>query len=288
MSQNDVVRKAMQHLGPAMGPEVVARVHAIFDQQQQQLVNQQPALECNIAYGRHERHQLDIYRPVNAENNSRLPVMVFVHGGGFLKGDKGDSHWYNANVGRLAAQRGCLGVVMNYRLAPEHMWPAGGEDVTSCVKWLKGNIAAYGGDASNLILIGTSAGACHVATWHQLNPDSEDVKGLVLLSGLYGITPLDERDQLYYGDANKYSGRMPLPALLNCAIPLFIACTEFDPYRFQQEWAGLMRKRLTAQHRLDRGMLLSGHNHYSIAGHLGTSDTRLADEIMSFIGDCVN
>ena len=286
MSQDQAIRQAMQQLGQSMGPDVIARVHEIFDSQQQQLVDLQPPLKTNISYGDHARQTLDIYRPTTADHNSRLPVMVFVHGGGFLRGDKGDSHWYNACVGRMAAQRGYLGVVINYRLAPEHTWPSGGEDVASCINWLKDNIISYGGATDKIILCGTSAGACHVATWCQLNPESTDVKGLILLSGLYGITPLDERDELYYGEASEYPCRMPLPALLNCPIPLFIACTEFDPYRFQQEWIGLMQQRLAARQRLDCGMLLSGHNHYSIAGHLGTSDTRLADEMISFIENC--
>ena len=82
---------------------------------------------------------------------------------------------------------------MNYRLAPEFTWPSGGDDVSSVVNWVKDNIAEYGGDPSQIILIGTSAGAVHVSTFHQFNPQETAVKALVLLSGLYGVTPLDER-----------------------------------------------------------------------------------------------
>lgn len=286
MSQSPAIRQAMQRLGRAMGPDVLNKVHTLFNDEQLRLAERQPPLVTDVSYGPHERHRLDIYRPAHATQNSKLPVLVFVHGGGFLKGDKGDSHWYNASVGRFAAQQGFIGVVLNYRLAPDFTWPAGGEDVGQCVSWLSAHIAEYGGDAENIILAGTSSGAVHVATYFQLNPHSTEVKGLIFLSGLYGVTPLDERDELYYGESSLYPQRMPLAALINCPLPMFIACSEFDPPRFQQEWLGLMQERFAATQQLDHGMLVAGHNHYSIAGHIGTSDTRLADEMVAFINDC--
>ncbi|MEQ5806091.1 alpha/beta hydrolase [Alteromonas sp. NFXS44] len=281
--ENTAVSEQIRRLGRELGPPVMEGLLAIFSDEQRQLVAKQPASAVDVAYGDHERHVLDIYGAVS-QNGESKPVFVFVHGGGFLKGDKGDSdRWYNACVGRMAAEQGWLGVVINYRLAPDFTWPAGGEDVTRVVSWLKANVAQYGGNADNIILCGTSAGACHVATYLQLNPGKEKITGAVLLSGLYGITPLDDRDTLYYGDAAEYGSRKPLPALIKTSVPLFIACTELDPERFQKECIGLLQERLQANHILDRSMILSGHNHYSIAGHLGTSDTRLRDEIRSFV-----
>ena len=87
----------------------------------------------------------------------------------------------------------------------------------------------------------------------------------------------DLAGQLFASDAIK---------LIDCRLPLFMACSEFDPTRFQQEWLGLMQKRFSATQQLDQGMLVAGHNHYSIAGHIGTGDTRLADEMVAFINDC--
>ena len=281
--ENTAVSEQIRRLGRELGPPVMEGLLAILGDEQRLLVAKQPASAVDVAYGDHERHVLDI-DGAGSQNGESKPVFVFVHGGGFLKGDKGDSErWYNACVGRMAAEQGWLGVVINYRLAPDFTWPAGGEDVTRVVSWLKSNVAQYGGDADNIILCGTSAGACHVATYLQLNPGKADITGAVLLSGLYGITPLDERDTLYYGDAAGYDSRKPLPALISTTVPLFIACTELDPERFQKECIGLLQERLQVNHILDRSMILSGHNHYSVAGHLGTSDTRLRDEIRSFV-----
>jgi arylformamidase len=280
--QNSQTKLAIAALGRDMGPPVLAALTAIFAAEQQVLVKQQSALAKDLSYGDHERQVLDIYAPQKA--SGLKPVVVFVHGGGFLKGDKGsDQHWYNSNVGRFAAREGYIGVVMNYRLAPEFMWPSGGEDVAAVVNWLKSNVAQYGGDPSQIILIGTSAGAVHVATYHQHNSEESAIKGLVLLSGLYGITPLDERDTLYYGPQADYAAKHPLSALVNTTTPLMMACSEYDPPRFQAEFVGLAQARITQQGALPACMVLSGHNHYSIASHLGTSDTRLSDEILGFI-----
>jgi acetyl esterase/lipase len=269
-------------MGTSLGPDILTQCTALFDGEHRKAASRMPPLDADIAYGPHERHVLDIYTP---RGNGPWPVLVFVHGGGFLKGDKGDTErWPNAAVGRLAAERGFLGVVINYRLAPESVWPAGSEDVATVVDWLTGNAAQYGGDPENIALMGTSAGAVHVAGYLKLQPDHAGaVRAGVLLSGLYGFTALDERDTLYYGEPALYPDRMPMAATAETLLPLFAACAEFDPPRFQAEFLGLMQSRLARHGVLPCGYIASGHNHYSMAMHLGTSDARLADEIFSFL-----
>ncbi|MFD2779896.1 alpha/beta hydrolase [Novosphingobium pokkalii] len=106
----------------------------------------------------------------------------------------------------MAAQAGLIGAVINYRLAPDHTWPAGSEDVLAALDWLVAHVADHGGDPQRIVLMGTSAGAVHVAGAIRLRPDLA-VRGAVLLSGLYGHTPLDERDMAYYGPAESYAAR---------------------------------------------------------------------------------
>lgn len=275
-------------MGTTLGPDVLARCNALFDDAQQVLAKRVPAIATDIAYGPHERNRLDIYGPIDAAQTA--PILVFVHGGGFLKGDKGDGRndggsWPNANVGRMAAEAGFLGVVINYRLAPDHVWPAGADDVAAVVAWLKAHAADHGGDPARIVLAGTSAGAVHVAGYLKLAAAEaeRDIRAAVLLSGLYGYTPLDERDTLYYGDPALYPERMPLETVAATDLPLFIACAEHDPARFQQEFLALMQDRLARHGTMPRAMILSGHNHYSMSMHLGTSDRRLADAICAFV-----
>jgi len=86
-------------------------------------------------YGPHERQRLDVFRP---RLGARLPVLLFVHGGGFAGGDKAlPGTPFHGNVGIWAARHGLLGVVMTYRLAPGHPWPAGAEDVGAAVRWVR-------------------------------------------------------------------------------------------------------------------------------------------------------
>jgi acetyl esterase/lipase len=201
-------------------------------------------------------------------------------------GDKGSdgAGWPNAAVGRMAAERGWLGAVMNYRLAPDHPWPAGSEDVLAALDWLRENAARHGGDPDRIVLVGTSAGAVHCAGALRLRPGLA-ARGLVLLSGLYGYTPLDGRDSLYYGDPALYPQRMPREAVAATALPLMVAIAEHDPPRFQSEWTALLADRMERHGTLPGCHYAAGHNHYTMAMHLGTSDRRLADEIANFVNN---
>jgi acetyl esterase/lipase len=282
---SEEIAKAIAAMGTRLGPDVLADCTALFDAEQQPFASAWPASLSNLPYGPHERHRLDLYAPQGA---SSAPILIFLHGGGFLKGDKGgDRNWPNANVGRMAAQAGFLGIVPNYRLAPENQWPSGPEDVAAVIAWTKANAAQHGGDPDRIVLAGTSAGAVHVAGYIKRS-GTADIRSAILLSGLYGYTHLDDRDTLYYGDPSLYPERMPREAVASTSLPLFIACAEHDPARFQQEFLALLQDRLARHGTMPRAMIVSGHNHYSLPLHLGTADRRLADEICAFIKDTTN
>jgi len=113
------------------------------------------SVERDIAYGDSGQghHLLDVYRPTRAQGP--LPVVLYVHGGGFRILSK-DSHWI---MGLAFARRGYLVFVVNYRLAPKHRFPAALEDCAQAYAWVAKNAARFGGDTSRLILAGESAGA---------------------------------------------------------------------------------------------------------------------------------
>jgi len=268
-------------LGRGLGPDVLAACQQIFGEEQRRLAEETPVAARDVAYGPDERQKLDLYRP---EGAVLQPVLLWVHGGGFLRGDKGaEGSPFNAHIGRWAARSGLVGAVMNYRFAPGAQWPSGVEDVAAAVDWLRGEGPAHGID-DRIVLAGTSAGAVHIAGYLAAHREAP-VAGAVLLSGLYGFTPLDERDSLYYGPQSDYAERMPLDGIVASGVPLFIACAEYDPPRFQAETLGLLQARLDRHGMMPRAMIVGGHNHYTLAMHIGGSDTRLADEILAFIGD---
>ncbi len=272
--------RAIAAMGTALGLPVLEACRDLFDAEQRVLAARVPVLAADCAYGPHERQRLDLYR---TSEKTGLPVVLFVHGGGFRVGDKGGAgNWQNAAVARTMAEAGFLGAAMNYRLLPDARWPEGGEDVCLAVDWLRAHAADFGGNPARIVVVGTSAGAVHIATAIRLRPDL-GIAGAVLLSGLYGHTPLDDRDEPYYGPNADYAERMPREAVAATGIPLFIACAQYDPPRFQTEFLGAMQDRLERHGTMPAGTIMPGHNHYSMAMHIGTADRRLTDEIVAFV-----
>ena len=98
-------------------------------------------------------HRLDVYRPRGARRG--LPVLLHIHGGGFRILSK-DTHWL---MGLGFARAGMLVFNVNYRLAPEHPFPAAVEDVSAAYRWVVEHAASWGGDPSRLFVAGESAGA---------------------------------------------------------------------------------------------------------------------------------
>jgi acetyl esterase/lipase len=119
----------------------------------------------DLKYGPHERNALDVFKAPGASAAGK-PVLVFVHGGGFARGTKRmEGLPFYDNIGLWAVGQNLVGVTLNYRLAPQSTWPAGIEDMTAAVAWLKANVAQYGGDPNKIVLWGHSAGAAHIADY---------------------------------------------------------------------------------------------------------------------------
>lgn len=110
----------------------------------------------NLSYGPHGKASLlDIWRPIDRDGDRSLPVVLYVHGGGFRSLSK-DSHWI---MGLLMARNGYLVVSINYRLAPKHPYPAPLQDTCSAWLWALEHVASYGGDPTRMAIAGESAGA---------------------------------------------------------------------------------------------------------------------------------
>jgi len=93
-----------------------------------------------------------IYTP---EGSGPFPVLVYFHGGGWVIGDI-ESH--DASVRALTNRSGCVVVSVDYRLAPEHKFPAAAEDCFAATQWAAAHAAEFHGDASRLAVGGDSAG----------------------------------------------------------------------------------------------------------------------------------
>jgi acetyl esterase/lipase len=117
------------------------------------------AVNVDIAYTAEAdaEQRLDIYTPspIGLPPGALRPVVVYVHGGAWITGDKAlDSESIGAYI-----DQGVLLVSVNYRLGPDHRYPANLADILAAADWIEANIDDYGGDPDNMVIVGHSAGA---------------------------------------------------------------------------------------------------------------------------------
>ncbi|MDQ0664660.1 acetyl esterase [Arthrobacter ulcerisalmonis] len=96
-----------------------------------------------------------VYRPRLPADGPLPPLVVFFHGGGWATGNI-DTHDGEARM--IAAEAGAIVVSVDYRLAPEHPFPAAADDAISATAWLRENAAALGADPKRVAVAGDSAG----------------------------------------------------------------------------------------------------------------------------------
>ncbi len=109
---------------------------------------------------------LDAFTP---EGEGPFSTCILVHGGGFTKGDK---HSFIKPLFEPLSKAGFTWFTINYRLAPQHAWPACADDVASAIKWVKAHAAEYKVNVNRIALIGESAGG-HLVSWAGVTGEGE-------------------------------------------------------------------------------------------------------------------
>lgn len=118
-------------------------------------------------------HKLDVMYPNNISENDKLPVIIDIHGGGWMYGDKG----LNENYCRALADRGYVVLDINYRLVPDVNVNEQIKDVMSALKWIGENIDNYPCDRENIMLTGDSAGGM-LASYAGVLLQSEELRDI--------------------------------------------------------------------------------------------------------------
>jgi triacylglycerol lipase len=248
-----------------------------------------PRIERDLPYGPDLRHRLDVHMP--AVPVAGAPVLIHVHGGGFVAGDKSDPRLpYYDHVGGWAVRHGMVAVTMTYRLAPGHRWPAAAEDVAAAVARVQERIAGHGGDPDRIVLMGQSAGAAHVASYLAGHagprPGPEVLCGAVLLSGIYDPPTAAHNAMLhaYYGeDPSAYAERSAVAGLADSRVPLLLGVAELDMPDFHRQGVVLLDAVLAARGVIPPFVTVSDHTHLSAILALGLDDDAFGTVLARFV-----
>ncbi len=236
----------------------------------------------NIAYGDGPDEMLDIF-PADA---SVRPVHVFFHGGGWLRGSK-DTACFTAEMITAA---GGLFVAVNFSKADK----VGLAEITAqsraAVAWVSQNIAQYGGDPDRIYVCGKSSGAQQAGMvactdWSRYGLPDDVVKGGVLVSGSYDLTPMSKTDRrtnvgVDEAAAEELSPARHIPAR---GYPLVLAHAEHDApelHRQAREFAALWR---AAGHE-SRLLVEENVDHFSMAVPMADKNSYLGQAMLAQMG----
>ena len=127
-----------------------------------------------------------VYKPLTLPKSNTAPVLVYYHGGGWVIGDL-ESH--DVVCKEIATKAGLVVIAVDYRLAPEHQFPAAVDDCIAATDWVARNAAKLGVDTTRLFVGGDSAGGnlAAVVSMHARDNDGPAIRGQVLV---YPVTDL--------------------------------------------------------------------------------------------------
>lgn len=274
----------LRALGPNFDPTILSATRDLYRTGTASLPWSNRALIADLSYGPAPRHRLDVY-PADAPN---APVLVFLHGGGFVGGDKSGDPQFYSNVGRYFAEHGYCTVAANYRLAPDSDWPSGNHDVADIMHWVASEISRYGGDATRIVLVGQSAGAAHIAGYlfdqRWGGQANKAIRAVALLSGFYRAKhPMYPGPATYLGtDETQWPDRSPATHVQAEHPPLLLSVAELDPAQIAEQTLDLARVLNDVDGCPPELHWFAGHNHVSTVHGLGLGRDSVGSTLRSF------
>jgi acetyl esterase/lipase len=255
----------------------------------------EPQVHRSLAYAepRNERQTLDVYSPTEGK---KLPVVVWIHGGGWRAGDKKEVH----NKPQAFAEKGFVFVSINYRLLPRATIKQMAGDVARAIRWVHDHVKDYGGDPNRILVMGHSAGAqlaalvCTDERYLKAEGLSFSIiKGCVPVDGDTYDVPMQirtvekKRADIYrikFGDEKM---QKELSAVTHVAsgknIPPFLVLHVADHPETRAQSQRLV-KALQAAGVPARAYGAEGKNHTTINADLGLSGDRPTQEMFAFLG----
>ncbi|MGZ3274530.1 MAG: alpha/beta hydrolase [Caulobacteraceae bacterium] len=275
-------------LGRVVDPPGTAKIYAPL-----QKLMPQPGVKAqrDVAYAPGPKETLDLFTP-EAKPSKARPILLFVHGGGFVGGDKskagdGSASPFYDNLMIWAVGHGLVGVNINYELAPKAQYPTVQHEIAEAVAWARKNAATFGGDPDRIVVWGHSAGASHVAsfiahpeTYADVPGATRPVAGAVVTSGGYELA--GPRDHPYYGPAATLAERSSTQGLIKSKVPLLVAHAELDPEGMVAD-ADQLHAALTKAGRPHEWLIAAKHSHMSESYSVGTADESVSGPVLAFI-----
>jgi acetyl esterase/lipase len=293
------IRAELKELGDIMDPVTMALLYRPLHASPPY---QGVKVSRDLAYGPDSRNVLDIFEPESGQGPRT--VLLFVAGG---SGDKienvpnGDAFYDNVML--WATRHGMTGVSIQRR--GEIRGPKNGEDVGMAIRWVRRNIARYGGEPERIFVWGQSAGAMSLADYLSRSdlhgPNEPDISGAILMSGPYNLAPAEVKFEgpgmlLRMGRGATPVGPPPdatpdpatalqtsnLPGLKATKVPLFIAAAERDPPMLLNG-ALVLNEELRKAGKMPAFTIYKQHNHSSEMYSVNTTDTSVTDPILAWM-----
>lgn len=235
----------------------------------------------DLAYGKEEKQKLDLYIPKEAKD---FPVLVFVHGGGYQKGDRHEC----VTLGETFAARGVGVAAISYRLYPQAKHPAQIQDVATAFAFVKSHAKEHGANSSKISVGGHSAGA-HLATL--LATDARylkaeklalsEIASVVSISGGYRILPI-RKD--VFGSQESMDQASPFAHIKGGHPPTFILYGDGDSaerHAISKEFDAALQKAGTKT----KLQMIKDHNHAELFSKIGNGDATTEAVIDYLLGN---
>ncbi|WP_054107160.1 alpha/beta hydrolase [Novosphingobium sp. AAP83] len=238
-------------------------------------------------FGPDPAQKLEMFVPQGAQGN--LPIVLFIHGGGWANGDPHDYRF----IARTLCAQGYAVVLAGYRLYPKARFPAMLEDGAGALRWVHDNAAKQGGDPARIVLMGHSAGAYNVAMitldpqWlKRVGLDDRAIRGTVALAGPFDFLPFDTDATINsFGQALDPALTQPITFVRADAPPMLLVTGNVDT-RVKPRNSKALAQRMTEAGVPNTPVLLEGVTHEGIIMQFAkpfSRDTRALDAVLPFL-----
>ena len=294
------LRKLMAEVGPrwnsggSPAPNIKLMTEE-FSKLHATMPDQSATVTANIPYGPHPRQEFDLFTP--HKPCAQRPLVIFVHGGAFVEGQRNKTPEFYANVLRFFARHGIVGINMSYRMAPECQYPGASQDVGTVVAYAKAHAETLRINPRRIFLMGHSAGGAHAGSYaydRRLQPaGGHGLAGVIIVSGRVRAETLDENPnarkvEAYYGtDLAVLDDASPVSHIDASSPPTFIAIAQYENALIDLHCTELAHRLAQAKRRSPPFLWLRGHNHTSSVAHLNTAENLLGNALLEFIADPV-